>query len=121
MTRLDHLLFATQDVDATVEDLAKRLGVTAAPGGQHPAWGTRNALLSLGPRRYLEIIGPDGERPPPLEARPAGIDTLRTARLTDWAATSTDLAHDVARARQAGMELGNPQTGSRRRADGSLL
>jgi len=122
LARLDHLLVATRDVDATVEDLAGRLGVRAAPGGRHPAWGTRNALISLGRRCYLEILGPDASQPEPAAGpRPAGIDALERARLATWAAASSDLEREIARARRAGVELGEPVEGSRRRADGTLL
>lgn len=119
--RLDHLLFATPDVDASVEALAGRLGVRAMAGGRHPAWGTRNALLALGSRSYLEIIGPDPESPAPTDPRPAGIDELRSPRLATWAAATSQLDRDVAKALAAGVDLGASQTGSRRSADGSLL
>lgn len=121
LTRLDHLVVAAPDVDAAVEDLAVRLGVRAIPGGRHPAWGTRNALISLGPRRYLEILGPDPAQPDPEVPRPAGIDALGRARLATWAAASSHLARDIALARRAGVELGDAMEGSRRREDGSLL
>ena len=119
--RLDHLVYATPGVDAAIEDLARRLGVRAVAGGRHPAWGTRNALISLGPRRYLEIIGPDEARPAPPEGRPLGIDALAGSRLVTWAAASNEIEGDLAKAGEAGMELGAIQPGSRQRADGSAL
>lgn len=60
VARVDHLVYATPDVDRTVDELERRLGIRAAPGGRDPARGTKNALLALGARSYLEIVG---ERP----------------------------------------------------------
>jgi len=47
------------------------LGIRASLGGQHPIWGTRNALVALGPSSYLEIItaGPGPFNSPPKDIR----------------------------------------------------
>lgn len=121
MKRFDHLLYATPDLDATVADLGARFGIRPEFGGRHPGRGTRNALLSLGPDRYLEILGPDPEQPPPAHPRWMGLDGLPAARLATWVARSDDLERDLEHARLAGEELGPPAAGSRRRADGVEL
>ncbi len=82
---LDHLVYATPDLDASVEELAERFGADPVPGGAHPGWGTRNALIGLGIGAYLEIIGPDPEQPHPERSRPFLIDELTEARLVTWA------------------------------------
>lgn len=82
---LDHLLYATPDVDATVAALEARLGVPFAPGGSHPGWGTRNRILPLGRDRYLEVIGPDEAQPEAAGARILDVDRLDSPRMAWWA------------------------------------
>jgi hypothetical protein len=117
----DHLVYATPDLQAGVDRVERLVGVRAAPGGQHPGRGTRNALVALGPATYLEIIGPDPEQPTPKDPRPFGIDGLREPRLVAWASKSADLEQIAGNAERHGMKLGPVIAGSRRRADGVLL
>jgi len=118
---VDHLVYATPDVEATSGSIEALFGVRPVAGGQHPAWGTRNALVALGPLTYLEIVGPDPELPPPEGSRPFGVSTLKTARLVTWVARGKELGQIVQRAKRCGLDLGSVQSRSRRRADGSVL
>jgi len=118
---LDHLVYAAPDLEAAAGELEKRLGVRATAGGQHPGGGTRNALVGLGPGRYLEILAPDPTQPPPEGGRAFGIDILRSPRLARWAAKGTDLDRLAAAASENGIALGAVRPGSRRRPDGVTL
>ena len=67
---VDHLVYGTADLDRGISEVERVLGVRACLGGQHPIWGTRNALVALGPDSYLEIIAPNPDHSPPSEGRP---------------------------------------------------
>jgi hypothetical protein len=121
LKRIDHLVYATPDLAASVADLEVRLGVRPAAGGQHPGRGTRNALLALSDRAYLEIVGPDPEQAKPPGGRWFQIDALDAPRLVTWAVKEADPGRIRARAKTSGIELGPVATGSRERADGSTL
>jgi hypothetical protein len=117
---IDHLVYATPDLDATVADLARQ-GLTLSPGGAHDGRGTRNALADLDGGAYLEVIGPDPDQPEPAAPRPFGIDGLREPRLVAWAVRVTDLDAAVAGARSQGYDPGAAQDMARLRGDGVRL
>jgi len=118
---LDHLVYATPDVETTAAALAARLGVPATHGGRHPGRGTYNALFGLGPGSYLEVIGPDPGQPAPAGPRWFGIDSLAEPRLVTWAAKAAGLEHWVAAAALRGVRLGPVMARSRVRPDGKWL
>jgi hypothetical protein len=121
MTTLDHLVYATPDLAAAVDQVAERVGVRPVEGGPHVDLGTRNFLLGLGDRGYLEIVGPDPDQPEPAGPRPFGVDALAAPALVAWAVATDDIDAAVARARDAGVDLGDAYRMSRRRPDGTLL
>ena len=118
---LDHIVYATPDLAATVAEVAARTGVTPAPGGAHPGRGTRNHLVGLGGARYLEIIGPDPDQPTPPAPRPFHLDEISAPRVVTWAIRPADLDEAVRRARRSGYDPGDVTPMSRRTPDGALL
>jgi hypothetical protein len=116
---VDHLLLGVADLDAGISWFEARTGVRARIGGSHPGMGTRNALVSLGSRQYLEIIAPD----PAQSAFNFNIDlrALAAPRLVTWAVFTPDIDAAVAAARRDKLEIFGPRDGSRKRPDGSLL
>jgi Glyoxalase-like domain len=121
LARVDHLAYATPDLERGVAEIEKLLGVRATPGGQHPGRGTRNALVALGPTSYLEIVGPDPDQPPPKEPRSFGLDSLAAPRLVAWAANTSDIDALVRDAAKQGVNLGEIKSGGRKRPDGMVL
>ena len=113
---VDHLLLGASDLDQGIDWVEKATGVKAVAGGSHPGVGTRNALLSLGGKQYLEIIAPD----PAQSAYNFQIDVRQLAepRLVNWAAATNDIEAVAAGARRAGLEVFGPNEGSRRTPSG---
>ncbi|MGH7894744.1 MAG: VOC family protein [Candidatus Binatia bacterium] len=97
---LDHLLWASRDLDAAVDALDERSGVRAVFGGHHPELGTHNALARLGPRVFLEVIAPDPKLPSGTLARQ--LATLTEPVLLMWAARTNSAAATAARAEAEG-------------------
>jgi hypothetical protein len=121
MLEPDHLIYAVPDLDRAVDELEAKLGVRAAVGGRHPGEGTRNALLSLGPECYLEILAPDPGQSRPDRPLWLGLEGVTRPRVSGWAVRSGNLEEQVRRARASGVLLGSVARGSRRRADGAVL
>jgi hypothetical protein len=121
---LDHILLGSSDLDRGIGFLEERTGVRAAIGGVHPGRGTRNALLSLGGRRYLEIIAPDPaqDQVPDFAAPLANmLKALTTPRLVGWAAHPGDVEALARKLRESGIAIDGPRAGSRARPDGQVL
>ncbi|MFN0028156.1 MAG: VOC family protein [Acidimicrobiales bacterium] len=119
---IDHLVYATPDLDSSVAELGRRLGVTAMPGGRHVGRGTHNALLHLGGRTYLEIIGPDPSQAlAPGTPMPFGLEERTEAGLVWFAVACPNLAIVVDRLRRGGFEAGDSFDMQRARPDGVLL
>src|SRR5215470_5724866 len=117
---LDHILLGASELREGVELVERQTGVRPAAGGVHPGRGTRNALLSLGPRRYLEVIAPDPDQQggSPLAAR---LKQLRQPALVGWAAHRSDLETFAGKLKTAGIAAAGPTPGARKRPDGTVL
>ena len=116
---VDHLLLGVSDLDRGIAEIERMTGVKAIIGGSHPGVGTRNALISLGGKQYLEVIAPD----PAQKTYNFNIDvrTLSEPRLITWAAMTTDINAKARQARERGHQIFGPRDGSRARPDGRLL
>lgn len=123
MAIIDHLVVAATDLDHAAGWFADLTGVEPSPGGSHTGVGTRNALVSLGARTYIEIIAPDPDQPEPPRPRPFGIDELGSdPRLVTFAVAPDDIDAAVADlAASAALDLGAVQSMSRLRPDGVEL
>jgi Glyoxalase-like domain len=116
---LDHFILGCDDLDRGIDFVEKHTGVRAALGGVHPGRGTRNALLSLGERKYLEIMAVDpAQKVTPQIPR---LRELKQPRMVGWAVHPADMKQLAARLQESGIAFKDPQPGSRQRPDGKLL
>lgn len=120
-TPIDHLILGGPDLDALEQYAEEQLGVPPRRGGSHPGWGTRNSLVGLGGRRYLELVAPDPAQDDPEGARPFRVDELVAPTLVGWAVRADDIAAVVGRSRESGHDPGDPVAMSRTTPDGALL
>ena len=116
----DHILLGCPDLDAGIRWFEERSGVRARFGGVHPGRGTRNALASLGQRRYLEIIAPDPQQTT-ADERGTVIRQLSGPRIIGWAVGTNDIEASRRAAEAAGLKTMGPSPGSRQRPDGKML
>jgi catechol 2,3-dioxygenase-like lactoylglutathione lyase family enzyme len=115
----DHMLLGCGDLDKGIEFVEGHLGVRAAIGGVHPGRGSRNALLALGERRYLEIIAPDPQQPRSSDVRQ--LYKIDSPRLIEWAAHVDDIEAVVQRLTGAGIAFEPVRAGARQRPNGQTL
>lgn len=124
MAEIDHLVYASPDVDAGATTIHELTGVQAVVGGAHVGRGTHNALLTFDDRTYFEIIGIDPNQPTPAHPRGFGLDTLESPGLVAFAIhpTGDETLEEIAEVISAhGFDPGTLVAMSREKPDGDLL
>jgi hypothetical protein len=119
--RVDHLVYTSTSLEAGMDEIEQRLGVRPVRGGKHLEFGTHNALLSLGPTTYLEVIAYDPELKRPDRGFPFGIGNFEKSRLATWALRTETISECADAAKSAGLETGPIQSGSRQTPEGNVL
>jgi len=117
--RLDHILLGVPDVPSAVDDFERVTGVRPVTGGDHPNFGTSNALVSFSDGTFFEIIGPG----PTVEGNNLGgqMAMLGERRLIAFAMACSNLEAVAERVRSGGFEAHGPFGGSRTRPDGDEI
>lgn len=117
---IDHVVILVKDLDQAVADY-KQLGFNVVPGGEHTDGATHNALIAFADGSYIELIAFKREAPEHRWWR----HTLNAGRngegLIDFALLPTDIEHDIAAARQRGLDYQGPFPGGRQRPDGQQI
>jgi len=120
MHSIDHLVWAAPDLDAGIAAIERLLAIKPVRGGVHPGGGTRNALLSLGPRCYLEIIAPDPAQD--IRGTPAEwMGKLARPGVVTWAIGASNLEGLLPKAEQLGVETSGVFAMSRKTVAGEML
>ena len=123
---VDHVILAIDSLERGIELLRLATGVTPVYGGAHPGRGTRNALLSLGHRRYLELLAPNPDDTSATArqgeaARARYFGAFRALTPAGWAIHVPDADAERARLLARGLRVSEVGPGSRARTDGSVL
>ena len=118
---LDHIMVGAADLDAGIAWFEKLTGVRPVFAGNHPGVGTRNAIVSLGPRQYLEILASD---PAQSDGRARILPLLRSLtspRPIAWGARASNIEDMRRNTEAASIQYGPPTPGSRTTADGRVF
>lgn len=121
MNQVDHLVYASPDLQTGIDRIEALLGIQAVFRGRHPAFGTHNAQIALGPQCYLEIIAPDPEQPDFQGPLLFSLDSITAPRLVTWVARTDQVEQLAARTLDRGLKLGEVAAGSRNTPEGSTV
>lgn len=118
---IDHLIFTAPDLVSGMDEVERLLGLRPVVAGQHPLWGTHNALLSLGKGIYLEVVAPD----PSLALGERGLWLAEYfglgSQLSTWAFRKAAIHKSLQIAQQNQIAIGLIEKGQRQKPDGSTL
>jgi len=119
--KLDHLVYCVTNLDETVQQLYDEIGVQAVIGGRHLNHGTKNALINLGDKAYLELLAIDTENKHHSGSRWMGIDLISEPKITRWAIHSDNLHRDSEILKQYNEQMGDIIGGEREKENGEVL
>ncbi len=113
--QLDHVIWAVPAIAPAAEALRRDHGLITLPGGVHPAWGTRNAIVPLA-GAYLELVEvADPEAPRVGFTRRVAEVAAAGGGLALWCARVDDIQREAAARGYAVVP------GIRENADGTVL
>lgn len=119
ITGIDHVIILVDELPQAMQAYAA-LGFDVTPGGEHPGWGTENALIALADGSYLELLA---ARDRALAAghplwRRADGSMREPGEYGGFMLGSNAIADDVAALRNRGLGFDGPRAGARLRPDG---
>jgi len=119
--KIDHIVYCVPNLEKAIIELENKLGVKTAIGGRHLTQGTKNALINLGDKCYLEILAIDEDNKDITTDRWMGIDLLQGSKITRWALKAMDIKEDATHLNQYNTNMGQVTGGSRKMTNGKTL
>jgi hypothetical protein len=117
----DHFILLVNDLTAAMETY-RALGFEVCAGGEHPAFGSHNALVAFADGTYLELVA---FKDAALAEKSFWRDAVKMLHVKQgfggYVLASSDLANDVAQLRKAPLDIADPSAGSRTRPDGQRV
>jgi catechol 2,3-dioxygenase-like lactoylglutathione lyase family enzyme len=124
MLKLDHIVVKVRDLEAAIAEYEAQ-GFTVTPGGEHPMFGSVNALIPFEDDTYIELIAFPGDMHPDATRSAPGRRVAewrqRPYGPIDWALIPDNINAEIARLRAAGQIWDDPVPGQRVRTDGQLV
>jgi hypothetical protein len=119
---IDHVLIAVADMTHAMETY-RNLGFEVRPGGEHPRFGTYNALVPLTDGSYLELIGVrNHDLATQFPHTRLIVEALaRENRLANFALETRSLQEEAQAIRKRGVKIEDPAAGERLRPDGQQV
>ena len=118
--QIDHVVIKVTDLDRAMADY-EALGFSVVRGGEHPMWGSRNALVCFADGSYLELIAYGAGMPKEGLARHEARMLSRAQvsdGLVDYAVLPEHMERDLNVLREHGLDYQGPLLGGRMRPDG---
>ncbi|MCZ6634891.1 MAG: VOC family protein [bacterium] len=118
--QIDHVVIKVTDLDRAMADY-EALGFSVVRGGEHPMWGSRNALVCFADGSYLELIAYGAGMPKEGLSRHEARMLSRAQvsdGLVDYAVLPEHIERDLNVLREHGLDYEGPLPGGRMRPDG---
>lgn len=117
----DHFIILVNDLAAATGTF-RQLGFEVREGGEHPAFGSQNALVALADGTYFELLA---FKDSALAAQTFWGDAVRKLGVREgygaYVLASNDLTRDVAQIRGRGLDIADAKPGMRARPDGQRV
>lgn len=120
MREIDHIVYCVPDLEQAINNFHEKTGTKPIIGGRHLKKGTRNALVNLGNKCYLEFLAIDKDSQV-AAPRWMGIDLINEPTITRWSLKSTDLEAEQTILNSYNPSLAAIEEGERITAEGELL